>query len=65
MGNRWFLFMYLIIIGGYLTQFGTPAIVFGPGETSMAHQKDEYIEIEKIYQCAEILALTLIKWCKV
>ncbi|WP_102349177.1 peptidase [Bacillus sp. Marseille-P3661] len=50
--------------GGLLTKAGnTPSIVFGPGVTKMAHFPNEYIEINKVFQVAEIIALTLIDWC--
>lgn len=49
---------------GYLnTQGAVDAIVFGPGETAKAHQMDENIEIEKIYQCAETIAHFIVDWC--
>jgi acetylornithine deacetylase len=50
--------------GGLLSQAGdTPAIVFGPGVTSVAHYPNEYIEISKIMETAEIIALTIYDWC--
>jgi acetylornithine deacetylase len=50
--------------GGLLTQAGnTPSIVFGPGVTAMAHYPNEYIEINKIIEAAEIVALTIFDWC--
>lgn len=50
--------------GGLLTNVGdTPSIVFGPGVTEMAHFSNEYIELDKIFITAEIIALTLIEWC--
>ncbi|SEN69270.1 peptidase [Lihuaxuella thermophila] len=50
--------------GGLLTQVGeTPSIVFGPGVTEMAHYPNEYIELDKVFEAAEIIALTLIHWC--
>lgn len=50
--------------GGLLTKLAeTPAIVFGPGVTQVAHYPNEYIELDAVFQCAEILALTLIEWC--
>lgn len=50
--------------GGYLTNVGnTPTVVFGPGRTEMAHFANEYVEIEKVFQVAEIIALTVIDWC--
>lgn len=50
--------------GGLLTQVGeTPSIVFGPGVTEMAHFPNEYIVLDKVFETAEIVALTLIQWC--
>ncbi|MBO8171326.1 MAG: peptidase [Bacillaceae bacterium] len=50
--------------GGLLTQAGsTPSVVFGPGVTSMAHFPNEYIELDRVFECAEVVANTLIKWC--
>jgi len=49
--------------GGLLTKAGkTPTVVFGPGVTEKAHHPNEYIEIEKVFQTAEIIALTMIDW---
>jgi acetylornithine deacetylase len=50
--------------GGLLTLLGeTPCIVFGPGVTQVAHYPNEYIELEDVFQAAEIIALTLVQWC--
>lgn len=50
--------------GGLLTKLAdTPAVVFGPGVTQVAHYPNEYIEIDAVCQCAEIFALTMIAWC--
>jgi acetylornithine deacetylase len=50
--------------GGLLTQVGQiPTIVFGPGVTAVAHYPNEYIEIDKVFEAAEILALAIIDWC--
>lgn len=50
--------------GGLLSQVGdTPSIVFGPGVTAVAHYPNEYIEITKIIETAEIIALTIYDWC--
>uniref|UniRef100_UPI003F65E9DA peptidase n=1 Tax=Metabacillus halosaccharovorans TaxID=930124 RepID=UPI003F65E9DA len=52
--------------GGLLTQVGsTPTIVFGPGVTEKAHFPNEYIEIDKVFEAAEIIALTVVDWCGV
>lgn len=50
--------------GGLLTKIGKiPTVVFGPGVTEMAHYPDEYIELDKVFKAAEIIAFTLIQWC--
>jgi acetylornithine deacetylase len=50
--------------GGLLTELGeTPSIVFGPGVTEMAHFPNEYIELNRVFAAAEIIALTLMDWC--
>jgi acetylornithine deacetylase len=50
--------------GGLLTTLAeTPAIVVGPGVTQVAHYPNEYIELDAVFQCAEIFALTLLEWC--
>ncbi|MGE7766106.1 peptidase [Peribacillus sp. NPDC096540] len=52
--------------GGYLSSVGkTPVVVFGPGETKLAHDSNEYIEVDKMMDVAEIIALTIIEWCGV
>ncbi|MEW9671414.1 peptidase [Ammoniphilus sp. 3BR4] len=52
--------------GGLLTQVGeTPSIVFGPGVTEVAHYPNEYIVLDKVFEAAEIIALTLVEWCGV
>lgn len=52
--------------GGLLTKVGeTPSIVFGPGVTSMAHYPNEYIELDRMIECAEIMAHTIMYWCGV
>ncbi|MCD8508607.1 MAG: peptidase [Bacillus sp. (in: Bacteria)] len=50
--------------GGLLTAVGnTPSVVFGPGITNLAHYSNEHIEVEKVLQCAEIMANTIFEWC--
>ncbi|MES5894310.1 MULTISPECIES: peptidase [Bacillus cereus group] len=52
--------------GGLFTQIlGVPTIVFGPGETKVAHYPNEYIEIDKMIAAAKIIACTLLDWCEV
>ncbi len=50
--------------GGLLTVLAdTPAIVVGPGVTQVAHYPNEYIELDAVFQCAEIFALAMLEWC--
>ncbi|MFC0559645.1 peptidase [Halalkalibacter alkalisediminis] len=52
--------------GGLLTKVGeTPSIVFGPGVTEKAHFPNEYIVLDRVFEAAEIIALTLVDWCGV
>lgn len=49
---------------GTLIRFAdTPTVVFGPGTGAVAHQTDEYIDIEHIKSAASIMALTILDWC--
>ncbi len=50
--------------GGILSQaMKIPVVVFGPGTTEVAHNANEYIEIEKIFQAAHIFTLLILDWC--
>ena len=52
--------------GGILSKVGgVPVVVFGPGVTETAHQANEYIRLEDVFESAEIIALTLLKWCEI
>ncbi|WP_027416555.1 peptidase [Aneurinibacillus terranovensis] len=52
--------------GGLLAKVGdTPSVVFGPGVTSMAHYPNEYIELDRVLECAQIIALTMTQWCEI
>jgi acetylornithine deacetylase len=51
--------------GGILSNVGsTPVIVFGPGITETAHDANEHIVLEEMFQASEIIALTILKWCE-
>lgn len=51
--------------GGLLTQVAdVPSVVFGPGTTELAHHPNEMIELDKIFQAANIIAATIIDWCE-
>jgi acetylornithine deacetylase len=52
--------------GGILSNIGgTPVIVFGPGTTEAAHDSNEYIVLEQMFEAAEIIALSILNWCGV
>ncbi|MFB7140462.1 peptidase [Gottfriedia sp. NPDC056225] len=52
--------------GGLFTQVKQiPTIVFGPGETKVAHYPNEYIDLDEMFRCAEVIANTLLDWCGV
>ncbi len=42
---------------------GAPTLVLGPGEAAMAHQTDEYCNIERIRQSVEIYEALIEDWC--
>ncbi|MFT9597278.1 peptidase [Mesobacillus sp.] len=52
--------------GGILSKVGgVPVVVFGPGVTETAHQANEYIQLEDVFEAAEIVAMALLKWCEI
>lgn len=50
--------------GGILSKVGnTPVVVFGPGVTEAAHDVNEFISLEEVFDAAEIIALAIMEWC--
>lgn len=50
--------------GGILANVGdTPVVVIGPGVTASAHDANEYIYIDEVFEAAEVIALAMIAWC--
>lgn len=50
--------------GGILSKVGnTPVVVFGPGVTEAAHDVNEFISLEEVFDAAEIIALAILEWC--
>lgn len=39
----------------FLNEAGVPAVCYGPGSIEQAHTKDEWIEVEQIRACADVL----------
>ena len=44
-----------------LSEIGVDAVNFGPGQPHQAHQKNEYVEVEKIHTCYHILKSFLLE----
>lgn len=40
----------------------TPSILFGPGDLSLAHRVDEYIDIDELIMFTKTLALGILEW---
>ncbi|MDR1379687.1 MAG: ArgE/DapE family deacylase [Synergistaceae bacterium] len=56
--------MFACSDSGTLIQFGgTPTVDFGPGPQNMAHQTDEYVDIEDLVTTCQVIAVTLLDWC--
>jgi acetylornithine deacetylase len=50
--------------GAMFTRFGdTPSVTFGPGYIQMAHENDEYVEIDEVIKATKIIAASILDWC--
>ena len=45
-------------------QWGCPAIVYGPGDSSLDHTPDEHLELAEYARAVEVLAAALEKLAK-
>jgi succinyl-diaminopimelate desuccinylase len=45
----------------FIPALGTPTLIFGPGDPALAHQPNEYVEIERMVEAARIYALAAVK----
>lgn len=50
--------------GFYINQANVPAVVFGPGKPTQAHQIDEYINVNDFINGVKVLALIVYEWCR-
>ena len=50
---------------GWFCNVGIPTLNIGPGDPRLAHQADEYVEIEELVTCTKMIASILLDWCKV
>lgn len=42
--------------GGNLEKLGMKPLVFGPGSIDVAHQADEYVPVDELYRCVDVVA---------
>jgi acetylornithine deacetylase len=40
-----------------------PAVLYGPGDVSLAHAVNEYVEIEEVITATKVIALMIVHWC--
>ncbi len=45
----------------FFHSFGIPTVIYGPGDLSIAHQADEYVELERVITVAQVYALTAMR----
>lgn len=50
---------------GWFCNVGIPTLNIGPGDPRLAHQADEFIEIEELVKCVKMIASILMDWCEV
>lgn len=50
---------------GWFCNVGIPTLNIGPGDPRLAHQADEYVEIEELVICTKMIASILLDWCGV
>jgi len=46
-----------------LNEAGIPSICFGPGDMSLAHAAEEYIEVDEIRRATDVLVRLATEWC--
>jgi acetylornithine deacetylase len=46
-----------------LNEAGIPAICFGPGDISLAHAAEEWIDIDEIERATSVLEALIVHWC--
>lgn len=47
-----------------MAQLGAEAVVFGPGDIRVAHRTGEYVPVDELARCAEILAQAIERLCR-
>jgi acetylornithine deacetylase/succinyl-diaminopimelate desuccinylase-like protein len=51
--------------GTWLQRAGIPSIVFGPGDLTVAHARDERVALDEVISAAKGLAACAMRWCEV
>ncbi len=41
--------------GGNLQELGTNTLIFGPGSIDVAHRADEYVPVEELFRCVDVV----------
>ena len=49
--------------GPQMVELGSVPVVFGPGDIKNAHQTGEFVPIDELNRCAEILQQAILKFC--
>lgn len=44
-------------------QGGMPAVVFGPGDCTVAHSTDEYVSVVEVVAATKVLFVAALRWC--
>ncbi len=50
---------------GWYVHSGIPTVNFGPGNPKIAHQANEYIELDEYIQGVKLMASMIMDWCEV
>ncbi len=49
--------------GPQMVELGSVPVVFGPGDIKNAHQTGEFVPVDELHRCAEILQQAILKFC--
>ena len=50
--------------GPQRVELGSVPVVFGPGDTKHAHQAGEFVPVEELQRCAEVLERAILHFCR-
>ena len=49
--------------GGHLSSMGFDCVLFGPGDIAIAHKPNEFVPVEEINQCANVMRQVVMESC--